>query len=86
MRDAGKGDKQRPTNYDNFSSGYDKAFGKPVDGLGQLVDDAEYRGHSIWSEDYVRDNPRLAAEAIATLQRLLEDSEDTIKELIIGEK
>lgn len=82
MREAGKGDKQRPTNYDNFSSGYDKAFGKPVDGLGETVEEPEL----IWSEQFVRDNPRLAAEAIATLQRLLEDSEDTIKELTIGEK
>lgn len=82
MREAGKGGKQRPTNYDNYSSGYDKAFGKPVDGQGETVEEPEL----IWSEQFVRDNPRLAAEAIATLQRLLEDSEDTIKELTIGEK
>ena len=32
----------------------------------------------IWSEEYVRDNPKLAAEAIATLQMLLQSREDTL--------
>jgi len=86
MRDAGKGDKQRPTNYNNFSSGYDKAFGKPVDGLGQAVNETPDEPELIWSEQFVRDNPKLATEAIATLQRLLQDREDTIQKLIIGEK
>lgn len=33
----------------------------------------------IWSEEYVRDNPKLAAEAIATLQMLLDERDATIK-------
>lgn len=88
MREAGKGDKQRPTNYENFSSGYDKAFGKPVDGLGQTVNETPDEPELLWSEQFVRDNPKLAAEAIGTLQSLLELSEDIIKKqkLIIGEK
>jgi len=86
MREAGKGDKQRPTNYENFSSGYDKAFGKPVNGLGELVDDSTFKGESIWSEQYVRENPKLAADCIATLQTLLDDRDETIKNYIIGEK
>lgn len=79
MREAGKGDKQRPTNHEAFSEGYDRIFGAPID-------DSQFKGESIWSEQYVRDNPKLAAQAIATLQMLLEDRDQVIKEHIIGEK
>ena len=79
MREAGKGDKQRPTDHKAFADGYDRIFRKPID-------DSEFKGESIWSEQYVRDNPKLAAQAIATLQTLLEDRDQVIKEHIIGEK
>jgi hypothetical protein len=38
----------------------------------------------IWSEDYVRENPKLAAEAIATLQMLLDERDAIIK--LLSEK
>lgn len=46
----------------------------------------EEKDELIWSEQYVRENPKLAAECIATLQTLLDDRDETIKNYIIGEK
>ena len=74
MREAGKGDKQRPTDHQAFSMGYDRIFG-------DRADDTKPTSEPIWSEQYVRDNPKLAAQAIATLQMLLEDQENLIIEL-----
>jgi hypothetical protein len=31
---SGKGSRQRPTNYDNYSEGYDRIFGKREDNTG----------------------------------------------------
>ena len=72
MREAGKGDKQRPTDHKAFSDNYDRIFGKNTE--------------SIWSEKFVQENPKAAVNAINTLQMLLEDRDETIKELTIGEK
>jgi hypothetical protein len=79
MREAGKGDTYRPTNKKAFDENYDRIFGRPVD-------DSTPKDESIWSEQYVRENPKLAADCIATLQTLLDDRDETIKNYIIGEK
>jgi hypothetical protein len=38
----------------------------------------------IWSVNYIRENPELAAKAIETLQTAMEDMEDQLHKMRIG--